>query len=141
MKTSPKGMELIKKHEGLRLRAYLCPAMVWTIGYGHTGTAREGLTITQAQADELLRADVEWAEREVLLMNVRLSQNQFDALVSLVFNIGIGAFRRSTARRLIVANANDPAIGAAIRKWNRAKGRVLPGLVTRRNDESQMYFT
>ena len=115
--------------------------MVWTIGYGHTGTAKEGLTITQAQADELLRADVEWAEREVLLMNARLTQNQFDALVSLVFNIGIGAFRRSTARRLIVANANDPAIGAAIRKWNRAKGRVLPGLVTRRSDESQLYFT
>lgn len=141
MRTSPKGMELIKKHEGLRLRAYQCPAMVWTIGYGHTSTAREGLTITHAQAEDLLRADVEWAEREVLLMNARLSQNQFDALVSLVFNIGIGAFRRSTARRLIMANTNDPAIGAAIRKWNRAGGRVLAGLVTRRIDESQLYFT
>lgn len=140
MKTSSKGMELIKKHEGLRLRAYQCPAKVWTIGYGHTATAKEGLVITLAEAEELLRADVEWAEKEVLRMKVPLNQNQFDALVSLIFNIGVGAFRRSTARRLIKANAADPAIRPAIRLWNQAGGRVLPGLVRRRDDEANMYF-
>lgn len=140
MKTSSKGMELIKKHESLRLRAYLCPAKVWTIGYGHTATAKEGLVITLAEAEDLLRADVEWAEKEVLRMKVPLNQNQFDALVSLIFNIGVGAFRRSTVRRLIVANAADPGIRAAIRLWNQGGGRVLPGLVRRRDDEANLYF-
>ena len=141
MRTSANGLQLIKKHEGLRLRAYQCPAMVWTIGYGHTGTARKGLVITEAKANELLMEDVQWAEGEVLRMNVRLTQNQFDALVSLVFNIGVGAFRRSSARRLIIANVGDPAIGPAIKLWKKAKGRVLPGLVRRRDDEATLYFS
>lgn len=140
MKTSAKGLKLIKSHEGLRLNAYLCPAKVWTIGYGHTGTAEPGMVISQTQAEELLQSDLAWAEREINNLPVQLNQHQFDALVSLIFNIGPGNFGRSTARRLIVANPSDRAIGPAIELWNKASGRVLPGLVRRRKEEAELYF-
>lgn len=140
MKTSKNGLELIKAHEGLRLTAYTCPAGVWTIGYGHTSTARQGMTIMRARADQLLALDVVNAENEVNSLPVQLNQNQFDALVSLVFNIGNGNFRRSTARRLILANPNDRAIAPAIELWNKANGDVLPGLVRRRKEEAELYF-
>lgn len=140
MKTSNRGLELIKTHEGLRLEAYQCPAKVWTIGYGHTSTAKPGMRISTAQAQELLQKDVEWAEAEVNSMGARLNQNQFDALVSLVFNIGSGNFRRSTVRRLVLANPNDRAIAPAFGLWNKANSQVLPGLVRRRKEEAELYF-
>ncbi len=102
MKLSVNGMNHIKNWEGLRLKAYKCPAGVWTIGYGHTGPdVKPGGTITQAQADALLDKDTDDAESAVnTLVKVPLSQNQFDALVSFVFNTGIGSFKNSTLLRL-----------------------------------------
>lgn len=140
--TSPKGITLIKKHEGCRLRAYLCPARVWTIGYGHTGDVKAGQTITQAQADALLLRDLaERFEPHVnAMVKVKLSQNQFDALVSLAFNIGVGALRASTLIRKL--NAGDYA-GAAdqFKVWRMGGGKVLPGLVTRRAEEAKLFLT
>ena len=141
MRVSEHGKSLIKKHEGLRLTAYLCPAKVWTIGYGSTGThVREGMTITRAEADALLEADIRRHEPPVQNLNVELTQNQFDALVSFVFNIGAGAFATSTIRRKVLANPDDPTIADEFRRWNKASGVVLNGLVNRRNDELKMYF-
>jgi lysozyme len=140
MKTSLPGLNLIKEHEALRLNAYLCPAQVWTIGYGHTRTAKQGMKISIEQADALLREDLAWAEKEVNDIGVQLTQNQFDALVSLVFNIGGTLFRQSTARRLVAANPGDVAIGPAIRLFIKANGAVLPGLVSRRKHESELYY-
>lgn len=140
MKTSSRGIELIKRHEGLRLRAYLCPAGVWTIGYGHTGGVKSGDVITGARADVLLRDDLTWAEREVNAQGLNLVQNQFDALVSFVFNVGREQFIKSTLLRIAKANTNDPRIRAEFSRWVYAKGKVLPGLVARREEESTLYF-
>lgn len=98
MKTSKKGIELIKKHEGLRLEAYQCAANKWTIGYGHVILSGENLKIiTKQQAEELLMKDLSIAEKCVNEnVKVEISQNQFDALVSFVFNVGCGAFKSST---------------------------------------------
>ena len=97
MKTSRNGLELIKRHEGCRLTSYKCLAGIWTIGYGHTGRdVVPGMTITSLQAEELLMKDVRWAEDAINQENLPLNQNQFDALVSFVYNIGAVNFRSST---------------------------------------------
>lgn len=132
---------MIAGHEGLRLEAYLCPAGVWTIGYGHTKGAKPGMTITRQRAEALLKEDLLTAENTVNRLYLKLNQNQFDALVSFVFNVGSGNFLRSTLLKKIQANANDPAIAAEFNKWNRGGGRVLPGLVKRRQQEAELYFS
>lgn len=141
MTTSNIGIELIKRHEGLRLQAYKCPADVWTIGYGHTRTAKQGLVITPLQAQELLKEDLLTAENAVNNLHLNVNQVQFDALVSFVFNLGSGNFQRSTLLKKIKANANDPAISSEFAKWIRGGGRVLPGLVKRRREEAELYFS
>ena len=91
MKTSKTGLDLIKTFEGCRLKAYKCPADVWTIGYGHTGSdVKQGMVITQAEADRLLQQDLERFEKNVMKFNNKYhwTQNEFDALVSFAFNIG-----------------------------------------------------
>ncbi|MDR3350353.1 MAG: lysozyme [Prevotellaceae bacterium] len=139
MKTSQRGIELLKVHEGLRLVAYKCPAGVWTIGYGHTGPdVTVGKTITQAEAEQLLRADVAWAERAVSAELPGVNQNQFDALVPFTYNVGAGAFKGSTLLRKAKANAGDPAIRAEFVKWQKSGGQVLPGLVKRRAAEYEL---
>lgn len=142
MKTSDNGLRLIKSYESLRLQAYRCPAGVVTIGYGHTRTARLGQTITEQQAEVLLRDDLAEAERAVnRTAAVRpLNQNQFDALISLVFNIGSGNYDRSTIRTKIKANPADPAIRTEFGKWVNAGGKRLEGLVKRRATEADLYF-
>lgn len=140
MKTSNKGIELIKRHEGFRARAYRCPAGILTIGYGHTGGVKSGDVITEAQGEAYLRADLATAERAVNAAKVPLSQNQFDALISFTFNVGVGNFNRSTLLRKIRVNANDPTIANEFRKWRNGGGKVLPGLVKRREDELKLYF-
>jgi lysozyme len=142
MKTSKRGIDLLKAHEGLRLTAYKCPAGVLTIGYGHTGTdVTAGKTITQAEAEQLLRNDLAWAEEAVNSELPGINQNQFDALVSFTYNVGAGAFKGSTLLRKAKANANDPAIRSEFSKWKKGGGQVLPGLVKRRAAEAELYFS
>ena len=141
MKTSRKGIELIKAHEGLRLDAYLCPAGVPTIGYGHTYNVKMGDRITAEQAERLLIGDLAVAETEVNRYGLNINQNQFDALVSFVYNVGARNFRSSTLLKRLKANPNDPDIANQFRRWVYGGGKVLPGLVRRRNDEAKLYFT
>lgn len=140
MKTSMKGRDLIRKFEGEKLKAYLCPAGVWTIGVGHTGPdVKPGMVITLDRSDELLRSDLARFESAVSgLLRVPVSQGQFDALVSLAFNVGSGAVGKSTLLRLL--NAGDKA-GAAdeFLRWNKAGGKVLPGLTARRAAERDLF--
>lgn len=139
MGLSQAGLNLIKSHEGLRTTAYQDPVGIWTIGYGHTGTAKPGQKITEAQAEQLLRQDVGWAEAAVRKnVKVPLTQGQFDALVSFTFNLGAGALGRSTLLKKL--NAGDYAgAQAEFGRFVHAGGRVLPGLVRRRNEEAQMF--
>ncbi|MEG2276672.1 MAG: lysozyme [Odoribacter sp.] len=145
MRTSEKGLRLIKRLEGLRLEAYKCPAGVVTIGYGHTSTARMGMVITSSEADRLLRGDIGWAERAVASAAIRASrpftQNQFDALVSFTFNVGTRNFNTSTLCRKALANPDDRSIRAEFGKWVNAGGQRLEGLAKRRADEAELYFS
>ena len=141
MRTSDNGVELIKRHEGLVLQAYLCPAGVWTIGYGHTRGVKSTDRITPQQAEQFLREDLRSAETTILRPVRRpLRQNQFDALVSFVFNVGAGNFQSSTLLRKVNENPNNPDIRGEFGRWIYAKRVVLPGLVKRRRDEADLYF-
>ena len=140
MKTSKKGIELIKKYEGLKLKAYKCPAGVWTIGYGHTKNVKQGDTITEKQAEILLIYDLNDFEN-CIKKNVRipLSQNQFDALVSFCFNVGCGNFLKST----LLKKLNEGKIAEAAKeflKWNKADGKELAGLTKRRQEEMELFL-
>lgn len=134
------GVELIKAFESLSLTAYLCPAGVWTIGWGHTGAdVASGLTIPRARADALLRADLDRFEVAVQRLAPVATDNQFAALVAFAFNCGAEALRTSTLLRK--HNAGDFA-GAAreVALWNKAGGKVLPGLTRRRAAEAALYM-
>ena len=144
MKTSDDGVALIKLYEGCKLTAYRCPAGVWTIGYGHTTAAGEptvveGMKITAVEATNILKRDLKKFEQGVdESVTVPLSQNQFDALVSFAFNVGLGALRKSTLLRKL--NAGDyAAVPAELMKWTKAGGKELPGLVKRRRAEAGMW--
>jgi lysozyme len=134
------GLDLIKSFEGLKLRAYLCPAKVWTIGFGSTGPhVVPGKVITEAQADELLQDDLDRFEKAVTrLVTVPLHQNQYDALVSFAFNVGISALEKSTLLKRVNAKLFDQAAGE-FQKWNRAAGRPLAGLTRRRAAEAALF--
>lgn len=140
MKTSNKGIDLIKKYEGFRAKAYKCPAGKWTIGYGHTLNVKSTDVISLDEAEYFLKKDVEFAEKEVNRHNLDINQNQFDALVSFVFNLGVGNFARSTLLRKIKSNANDPTIRKEFERWVYAGGKALNGLVRRRREEADLYF-
>lgn len=154
MKIGKAGLDIIKLYEqgpdgGPALESYLCPSRVWTIGWGHTKGVRMGQHATLAQCEQWLLEDCAEAERGVnLLVKVPLTQNQFDALVSFAFNVGTdidddtiaeGLGDSTLLRKL---NAGDYA-GAAkeFPKWNKSKGRVLNGLVLRRQDEQALFMT
>jgi lysozyme len=139
-KISQAGIDLIKRWEGCRTNAYLCPANVWTIGYGHTKGVTKGMVISHLEADKLLIEDLKGFETAVRrLVTVPLNQNQFDALVSFTFNVGIGAFEKSTLLKLL--NAGNYANAATqFAKWVHAGKQVLPGLVARREDEYQLFI-
>ena len=140
MTTSEKGINLIATHEGLKLKAYQCPAKVWTIGYGHTKGVKQGDVITKEKAIEFLKEDLKEAENAVNKNLQNLNQNQFDALVSFVFNVGAGSFQDSTLLKKVKANPNDKSIADEFAKWDKAKGDTLPGLTKRRKAESDLYF-
>lgn len=135
------ALPLVKKWEGCKLTAYLCPARVWTIGYGATGSnIRQGTTWTAAQAEADLVARLRALGAKVdNRCHVALGANQKAALVSLAYNIGIGAFEKSTLLRML--NAGD-FLGAADQflRWNRAGGVVLQGLSNRRKEERQLFM-
>ncbi len=145
MKTSEKGLALIMQHEALSLKAYKCPAGIWTIGYGHTRDVRAGDVCTPQQAKQWLMQDVKTAEAAINSARLPIKQNQFDALVSFVFNVGIGNFKRSTLLKKIRANAFDKNIEQQFMRWNKARvnGRLKPmrGLTKRRTAESLLYFS
>lgn len=144
MNISEAGLKLIKQFEGLRLKSYRCPAGVWTIGYGHTSTTgvpevREGMRISGQEAETILKRDLAQFEGAVTSMvKIRLSENQFDTLVSFAFNCGIAALRRSTLLKRVNAGAFD-AVPAELLKWTRADGQELPGLVRRRRAEAALW--
>lgn len=140
MKISDAGLQLIMSFEGCRLEAYLDAANIWTIGYGHTGSdVHRGLKISDDRAEELLREDLAQAEAAVnKLVTMPLTQGQFDALVSFVFNVGAGAFGRSTLLKRL--NADDfPAAVEQFDRWVYADGRKLRGLVSRRKTEAELF--
>lgn len=139
MRTSEKGLALIRQFEGLRLRAYRDAVNVPTIGYGHTAGVKMGQEITRERAEELLLAEVERFEGYVeRLVTVPLTQGQFDALVAWTYNLGPGALEKSTMLRRL--NAGDYASAAAeLERWNRAGGQVLAGLVRRRAAERALF--
>jgi lysozyme len=144
MRTGKAGIALIKEFEGLELKAYLCPANVWTIGYGHTAAAgpppvRPGMTITPDEAENILRNDLVKYENAVeRAVKVDLTQRQFDALVSLCYNIGPGAFAKSTLVRKLNRGEYD-SVPAELMKWTKASGRELAGLVRRRRAEAKLW--
>lgn len=136
---SEKGLELIKSFESLELKAYLCSAKKWTIGYGHTRCVKQNDRISHEQANCFLMQDLYQVERSInRLVKVKLNQNQFDALCSLVFNIGVAAFNQSTL--LAKLNAGD-YVGAAeqFKRWNRAGNIILAGLIRRRQAEEDLF--
>lgn len=140
MKTSDKGLELIKHYESLRLKAYRCPAGIPTIGYGHTKGVKMGQSITEEQANAFLVEDLSDAEQTVIRHRLNINQNQFDALVSFVFNVGSGNFAKSTLLKKAKVNSNDGSIANEFRKWVYAKGVVMPGLIKRREAETKLYY-
>lgn len=140
-----RGLDLVKHFEGLFLTAYKCPADVWTIGYGHTGlthkdgTVYPGRKVTTKEAEALLQHDLtEFAKGVSEVVKVELNQDQFDAVVSFAFNVGLGNLKSSTLLRKL--NAGDYA-GAAgqFPQWNKAAGRVLSGLTRRRASERNLF--
>ncbi|MCW7764432.1 lysozyme [Photorhabdus luminescens] len=141
MQISEHGLAKLKGYEGCSLTAYRCPAGVWTIGYGHTRGVKPGNVTTEAQAEQFLLDDL--APVYITIehnVKVKLTQGQFDALCSFIFNCGASAFVRSTLLKKL--NAGDYK-GAAdeFMRWNMAGGRVLPGLDARRASEQTMFLS
>ena len=139
MNISQEGLSLIKKFKGCELEAYKCAAGVWTIGYGSTKGVKEGDSINQEDADKLLMAEMKEYEGYINnMVEVNLEQNQFDSLVSWVFNLGPSNLKNSTL--LKVLNSKDyQGVPAQIRRWNKANGKVLEGLERRRLAESLLF--
>ena len=141
MKASDKAYALIRRFEGKSNKAYQDSAGVWTIGYGHTGGVVKGQTISDDEVERLLSEDVAVAENAVNAQNLNLTQTQFDALVDYVFNLGTGNFQKSTLLKKLKADPNDPTIYDEFLRWVYAGGVKLLGLVRRRTDEANLYFT
>jgi lysozyme len=148
MTLNNKGYLFITKHEGLRLKPYLCPAKIPTIGYGNTYYSdgkRVTLLdkdITKQQAFDMFKEIANrFAKRVDELVITELTQNQFNALVSFAYNVGTGNFSSSTLLKKVNKNPNDLTIKAEFLRWNKAGGKVLNGLTNRRNEEADLYFS
>ena len=150
MKISAKGLDIIKEHEGLRLNAYKDIVGVWTIGYGHTSTTYPGHVITKTEAEQLLLDDVSWAENAVnkYLKHVRLNQNQFDALVSLVFNVGAPAiftvkysngYEKGSSLYNLIILGNFEKAAERFKDFSKAGGQFIQGLYNRRLKEAALF--
>ena len=141
MRISEQGKDFIKSFEGLRLKAYWDKdGKVWTIGWGHTKGVKQGMVITKAQAEQFLADDLAPIERHLTadLGEDGVLQCQFDALCSFCFNLGIGAYMKSTLRKYVKAG-RDADADREFGRWVHAGGRVLPGLVRRRKAEAALY--
>jgi lysozyme len=148
MQVSQAGIDLIKKHEGLRLRAYLCPAGVWTIGYGTTGPhIKQGMVITKVEAEQFLADDlVKFTDGVIAAVKpVQPSQNELDAMVCFSYNVGLANFRKSSICKSFKAGDKINA-AKAFMLWTKARDpktgklRELPGLVQRRTEEKQLFM-
>ena len=147
-KTSKNGIAFIKKYEGFKSKPYLCPANVPTIGYGATYYPNgQKVKLTDPAIDEkhaslLLEAMLNPYEKAVdTYSRDDINQNQFDALVSFAYNLGVNALRDSTLLKKVNKNPNDPTIRNEFLKWRFAGGKELKGLINRRKDESELYFS
>lgn len=140
MKPSQACVDLVKEFEGFRAEAYLCPAKVWTVGYGTTENVHPGDVVNKQEAEELLMNDlIEAAAAIDDLVDVEINQQQYDALTSLIYNIGREAFRNSTLLRLLNAGKGVHEVGTQFLRWNKAGGKVLPGLSRRRAAEAVLF--
>jgi len=145
MEVNKAGRDLIKRFEGCKLKAYKCPANLWTISWGLTfypdeTKVKEGDVITQQQAEDYFNAIVDdFAKKVDALIKSNVTDNNFSALVSFAYNVGMGNFQRSTLLRKVNANPKDKTILAEFKKWTRANGEVLKGLVRRRDAEAKLY--
>lgn len=134
MRFTKGALEKLKEFEGCSLKAYRDAVNIPTIGYGRTAGVRMGMTITQEQADKDLEEFIE-AEESALsrfLGDTRLADNQWDAIVSFAYNVGLGNFKKSTMAKKILSNPNNPTIYNEFGRWVKAGGKKLPGLVKRR---------
>ena len=139
MKTGTKGIDLIKHFEGCELEAYKCAAGVWTIGYGHIKGVTSNSVITQEQAEQMLVEELNEYEGYINnMVTTPLSQNQFDALVSWVYNLGGGNLKASTLLKVVNSGEFD-GVPAQIMRWNKAGGKVLEGLTRRRQAEADLF--
>ena len=147
MKLNQAGIDLMHQFEGLKLDAYLCPANIPTIGWGSTfyengRKVKLGDKITKDRADALFLGVAEdFAKRVRTLLKKELNENQFSALVSFTYNVGVGALQKSTLLKKVNLNPADLTIHNEFMKWNKAGGKVLNGLTRRREAESKLYFT
>ena len=145
MEVNKAGKDLIKQFEGCKLKAYKCPAGLWTISWGLTfypdgRKVKEGDVITQQQAEEYFDAVVnDFAKQVDVLVKSNVTANNFSAIVSFTYNVGIGNLKNSTLLKKVNANPKDATITAEFRKWVRANGEVLKGLVRRRDAEAKLY--
>jgi len=141
-----KGIAIIRKYEGLRLQAYICPSGLATIGFGATffenGTRVQlGDKISRDRADQLLFFQVKlFAEEVRRTVKSNINENQLGALVSFCFNVGGAAFAKSTLAKKVNANPSDSTIRNEFMRWTRGGGKVLPGLVKRREEEANLYY-
>ena len=139
METSSEGISLIQKFEGCELEAYQCSAGVWTIGYGHTKDVIKGMTITKEEAEQMLVDELHEYENYINeYVTVALSQNQFDALVSWVYNLGPANLKASTMLKVLNSGKYED-VPAQMKRWNKAGGKVLEGLIRRREAEACLF--
>jgi len=138
MKISDNCVSLVKKFEGFEAKAYKCPAGVWTIGYGHTLNVRPNDVITEAQATTLLEEELQEYAAKVAKIVPSANQNQFDAMVSFAYNLGVNALGTSTLLKKHLAGDYKGAQAEFLR-WDKANGKVLAGLTKRRQQESALY--
>lgn len=146
-----RGLDIIKFFEGLKLKAYECPASTaekrfFTIGYGTTRIegkqVQQNTTITAEQAEQYLKADLWIFEKAVSsLITSKINSNQYNAILCFVYNVGAGNFKTSTLLKKVNINPADTSIKDEFLKWNKANGKTLQGLTNRRTKEAELYFT
>ena len=142
MKTSQNGIDLIKGFESFQALAYKCPAGVLTVGYGTTKGVYPGQTVTKQQAEQLLADHLVMDENRLNVLNatLQLNQNEWDALMSFIYNVGFPSFSFSGLRKAIERKASFEDIHSEFMKWVRAGGKVLPGLLARRQKEYELFI-